>query len=228
MVAPVVLPLSQRCPPRQTAHERRRRSRRARAFRRPRQTAQLLHTSIHPDPGRAFRSVPSKFRALPLVLVMVTASTPVFGQRLTCFTVRPGDTAARLAQRFTGNTHNRHQAWFQIVNPNSLDLRTEVPLRRHSIRLVCLCGGGEASPSVRAAARGSRLFPFTSRASNERRRSQHPVGRHALRDWFSAAARVGRGATVRRPETGNARHHEAIWRPVHFRVRTAAVSQAHC
>jgi hypothetical protein len=60
--------------------------------------------------------VPSRFRALPLVLVMATGSTSAFGEQLTCFTVRPGDTAERLAQRFTGNTQNRHQPWFQIVN----------------------------------------------------------------------------------------------------------------
>jgi hypothetical protein len=63
--------------------------------------------------------VPSRFRALPLVLVMATGSTSAFGQQLTCFTVRPGDTVARLAQRFTGSTHNRHQPWFQIVNPET-------------------------------------------------------------------------------------------------------------
>jgi hypothetical protein len=50
---------------------------------------------------------------------MATGSTSAFGQQLTCFTVRPGDTVARIAQRFTGSTHNRHQPWFQIVNPET-------------------------------------------------------------------------------------------------------------
>lgn len=35
---------------------------------------------------------------------------------MTCFPIRPGDTAARLAERFTGDIHNRQQPWFQIVN----------------------------------------------------------------------------------------------------------------
>jgi hypothetical protein len=63
--------------------------------------------------------VPSRLRALPLVLVVATGSTSVFGQQLTCFTVRPGDTAARLAQRFTGNSDNQYQTWFQIVKPGA-------------------------------------------------------------------------------------------------------------
>ncbi len=38
-------------------------------------------------------------------------------QLSTCYEIRSGDTAARLAQRFTGNEFNRYQAWFQIVDP---------------------------------------------------------------------------------------------------------------
>jgi hypothetical protein len=39
------------------------------------------------------------------------------GRRLTCYPIQPGETAARLAQRLTGNAYNRHQPWFQIVEP---------------------------------------------------------------------------------------------------------------
>jgi hypothetical protein len=39
------------------------------------------------------------------------------GGQLTCYAIRHGDTAARLAQRFTGDPRNRQQPWFQIVNP---------------------------------------------------------------------------------------------------------------
>jgi hypothetical protein len=35
----------------------------------------------------------------------------------TCYEIRSGDTAARLAQRFTGNEFNRYANWFQIVDP---------------------------------------------------------------------------------------------------------------
>jgi hypothetical protein len=36
---------------------------------------------------------------------------------MTCYPVQAGDTAARLAQRLTGDLHSRHQPWFQIVDP---------------------------------------------------------------------------------------------------------------
>ena len=41
---------------------------------------------------------------------------------LTCYPIRPGDTVARLAQRFTGNANNRYQSWFQIVEPTTATL----------------------------------------------------------------------------------------------------------
>ena len=58
-------------------------------------------------------------RALPLVFMMATGSTHVFGQQLTCYAIRRGDTAAGLAQRLTGYASNRHQPWFQIVDPTT-------------------------------------------------------------------------------------------------------------
>jgi hypothetical protein len=54
--------------------------------------------------------------------MMTTGSTYAFGQpgsRLTCYPIQPGDTAARLAERLTGNAHNRHRPWFQIVEPTT-------------------------------------------------------------------------------------------------------------
>jgi hypothetical protein len=36
---------------------------------------------------------------------------------LSCYEIRAGDTAARLAQRFTGSEFNRYQVWFQILDP---------------------------------------------------------------------------------------------------------------
>jgi hypothetical protein len=56
---------------------------------------------------------------------MTTGSMYAVGQPerwLTCYPIRPGDTAARLAQRFTGNAHNRHQPWFHIVEPTTATL----------------------------------------------------------------------------------------------------------
>ena len=62
-------------------------------------------------------TVTAGLRALPFVLVLTTCSTYASGGTLTCYAVRPGDTAAGLAQRFTGNARNRYQPWFQILNP---------------------------------------------------------------------------------------------------------------
>lgn len=56
-------------------------------------------------------------RAVPFVLLLTTGSTYAAGRPLTCYTVQPGETAAGLAQRFTGNARNRQQPWFQILNP---------------------------------------------------------------------------------------------------------------
>jgi len=56
-------------------------------------------------------------RVLLFVLLTASGSTTAYGQPLTCYPIRPGDTAARLAVRLTGSADNRYQAWFQIVNP---------------------------------------------------------------------------------------------------------------
>lgn len=66
--------------------------------------------------------VATGFRALPLLLCAFTAASsfvtagPVV-RPSTCYEIRSGDTAARLAQRFTGNEFNRYENWFQIVDP---------------------------------------------------------------------------------------------------------------
>jgi len=48
----------------------------------------------------------------------------------TCYAIKAGDTAARLAQRFTGNEFNRYQAWFQIVDPTT---GTFIPKTRYNL-----------------------------------------------------------------------------------------------
>ena len=69
--------------------------------------------------------------ALPFILAMTAAASApdsataaaarASGElrpgRLACYWIRPGDTAASLALRFTGNADNCYQPWFQIVNP---------------------------------------------------------------------------------------------------------------
>jgi hypothetical protein len=51
------------------------------------------------------------------MLTMAAGSSYAAGLPATCFLVQPGNTAASLARHFTGNASNRHQPWFQIVNP---------------------------------------------------------------------------------------------------------------
>jgi len=48
----------------------------------------------------------------------------------TCYEIRSGDTAARLAHRFTGNEFNRYQTWFQILDPTA---GTFVPKSRYNV-----------------------------------------------------------------------------------------------
>jgi len=55
--------------------------------------------------------------ALLVVLALAAASPHAFAQRLACSTIQPGETAARVARRVTGDPRNRHQPWFQIVDP---------------------------------------------------------------------------------------------------------------
>jgi hypothetical protein len=63
--------------------------------------------------------VRTSIRALPFVLIVTTAAPSASAQTLACYPIRPGDTAARLARQLTGYADNRHQPWFQIVEPLS-------------------------------------------------------------------------------------------------------------
>ena len=56
---------------------------------------------------------------LLVVLAFAAGSSHADAQRLTCFTIRPGDTVARAAIRLTGAAENRHRAWFQIIDPST-------------------------------------------------------------------------------------------------------------
>jgi hypothetical protein len=54
---------------------------------------------------------------LPFVLLLTAASSDAAAREFACSTVRPGDTAARLALRLTNSADSRHASWFQIVDP---------------------------------------------------------------------------------------------------------------
>ena len=61
--------------------------------------------------------MPASRRALPFVLIASSWATSAFGQGTICYSVQPGDTAARLAQRLTGSADARHLPGFQILDP---------------------------------------------------------------------------------------------------------------
>jgi hypothetical protein len=63
--------------------------------------------------------VRASIRALLFVLIVTTLVPSASAQMLTCYPIRRGDTAARLAGQLTGHATNRHQPWFQIVEPLS-------------------------------------------------------------------------------------------------------------
>jgi hypothetical protein len=52
-----------------------------------------------------------------VALVVGARGQPAVADRFTCFVIRSGDTAASLALRLTGDAAQRHQPWFQIVDP---------------------------------------------------------------------------------------------------------------
>jgi hypothetical protein len=68
-------------------------------------------TLVFRSPGR------SRVKLLPLLLFLTAAPPYASAQSFVCDTVRRGDTAARLAVRLTNDSANRHQPWFQILDP---------------------------------------------------------------------------------------------------------------
>jgi hypothetical protein len=74
--------------------------------------------------------VTAALRVLPFIFVMTTGSPYAYGQQVTCYPIQVGDTAARLALEFTGDAHNRRQAWFQIVDPTT---STVIPKSRYAV-----------------------------------------------------------------------------------------------
>jgi hypothetical protein len=55
--------------------------------------------------------------ALSVVIILTTAPARVAAPQFRCHPIRPGDTAALLAQRLTGDPENRQRPWFRIVDP---------------------------------------------------------------------------------------------------------------
>ena len=57
--------------------------------------------------------------ALALVLTLAAGPSAAFAQPPVCYAVQRGDTASQLAQRITGDSRNKYQPWFQIVDPST-------------------------------------------------------------------------------------------------------------
>ena len=64
---------------------------------------------------------------LALVLTVDRASA---APRLVCSTVKPGDTAAKLAVRLTNDARSRHESWFQILDPATARVVPKTRYRR--------------------------------------------------------------------------------------------------
>jgi hypothetical protein len=57
--------------------------------------------------------------ALVVLLVVTATPSPALAQRLACAAIRPGETAATVARRVTGDARNRYEPWFQILDPTT-------------------------------------------------------------------------------------------------------------
>src|SRR5688500_5244712 len=53
------------------------------------------------------------------VLAIMAMSSDAPAQPLACAVIRPGETAAAVARRITGHPQNRHEPWFQILDPTT-------------------------------------------------------------------------------------------------------------
>jgi hypothetical protein len=77
--------------------------------------------------------------AAVFLFILTTASGQVVALQFVCHPIRPGDTAALVAQRLTGDPENRHKPWFRIVDPTTS--RVISKSRYHVIRqgwLACI------------------------------------------------------------------------------------------
>ena len=57
--------------------------------------------------------------ALCVLLAVTASSSPAPAQSLACAAIRPRETAAAVARRLTGDGRNRHEQWFQILDPRA-------------------------------------------------------------------------------------------------------------
>ena len=169
-------------------------------------------------------------RALPFVFMMTTGSAHVFGQQLTCYAIRPGDTAAGLAQRFTGNASTVTNPGFRSSTRRPA---TYVPKSRYGV----IQSGWHVCVATEMLRRGSaptylssphRVATDGCQASANADRSRALCGgQRRCSCWFQAWGSLGAGKLQARD--GQRLDVDArVRRQVHFRVRTATASQVRC
>jgi hypothetical protein len=66
-----------------------------------------------------------------VALAIAAGGPPAVAEAVTCFVIQPGDTAALLAWRLTGDTEHRNEPWFQIFDPE-----TSRPVAKSEYRLI--------------------------------------------------------------------------------------------
>jgi hypothetical protein len=57
--------------------------------------------------------------ALPFVLALAVLPSSAFSQTPVCHPIRSGENATQLARRITGDSRNKYQPWFQIMDASS-------------------------------------------------------------------------------------------------------------
>jgi len=95
--------------------------------------------------------------ALFIVVIMSAASEYALAQGLACSTVRPGESAARVAARIAGHAQSRHEPWFQIVDPRARRFipKTDYDRIQAGWRACIVNDGRRVLPGVRTSTSGA-------------------------------------------------------------------------
>jgi hypothetical protein len=168
--------------------------------------------------------VTSIIRALPFVLVATAGCAAVHAQQLTCYPIRSGESASSIARRLTGDTRNRHQPWFHVVEPTTGRI---ISKRRYEhiqagwqVCLGSLPSGGAWGRSAYlpvAPTSGALL-----QAAPTQPVSCSVVGRATGTRWCDGWMDLRRAAQERVADDG--RRHERLRQAIRRRVRASAIS----
>ena len=96
------------------------------------------------------------------VLVVATCAQDAIAQSF-CYPIRTGDTAARIAERLTGDPLNRHAPWFQIVDQRWRPVSKIHYGAIHPGWLACLIDGPPSTMPARTVGRSGAPAGFETR-----------------------------------------------------------------